>query len=322
MLKYLFPAVFAFVFTARPAAAEHVNYNNDETFEQCSEKSSDWDACTSELFDRVINDVKHYYLAILSAPELDGWMETKENARETMKDMFSSWTAYRNRRCSLEKAADQYVVTFQDPEISCNAYYAIQQKDYLGNILYTINAKNSRNPYKKSIAAEADRFEFLKIDAHDDNYNICLHDPNKKQPECVKEEISREENTIKEAYNTLLKEAPTTNKWNNGPDMGKGNFRDMFDSWVAYRNRLCSLAVFAQKQAYGEKAVTSDECILFMNKEKRELLEDLLVAAYSVLDEEAMPENEEDEEGGEELGQKIKPLTVHIPPSPESTDKN
>ena len=66
--------------------------------------------------------------------------------------------------------------------------------------------------------------------------------------------------------------------------MKQGNYRDMYDSWIAYRNRICSLAVWAYHNAYGEKSITSDECLQYFNREKLETMENLLYSAHSSLD--------------------------------------
>ena len=104
---------------------------------------------------------------------------------------------------------------------------------------------------------------------------------------------------------------PTIEKWNNGPDIKNGNIRDMFDSWVAYRNRICSLTAYVQKIANPQKPVSFDYCIQYYNESFAALLDLYLKNANSVLDEDPT-DSKEPEEGGAEEGRSLTPLKRHI----------
>lgn len=103
---------------------------------------------------------------------------------------------------------------------------------------------------------------------------------------------------------------PTIEKWNNGPDIKNGNIRDMFDSWVAYRNRICSLTAYVQKIANPQKPVSFDYCIQYYNESFAALL-DLYLKTQPVLDEDPSGSNEP-EEGGAEEGRSLTPLKRRI----------
>lgn len=70
---------------------------------------------------------------------------------------------------------------------------------------------------------------------------------------CYLEDAKRQLGGIKEKYDKLAAN-PLLQKWNNGNGMFKGNLKDLFESWVAYRNRYCSLYGVAFEHYNGESA--------------------------------------------------------------------
>jgi hypothetical protein len=135
--------------------------------------------------------------------------------------------------------------------------------------------------------------------------------------------LQRSATYIKDLYKTFSVDE-FVGKWNNGPDLSQGNYRDMYDSWIAYRNRICALAVWAYQNAYGPDAITLNQCLQYFNREKVETMENLLYSAHSSLD----IGDEEDEsvdgpeqidysllpkdDGGEAEGKTIEPLQRRI----------
>ena len=107
-------------------------------------------------------------------------------------------------------------------------------------------------------------------------------------------------------------------KWNNGSDLKEGNYRDLYDSWIAYRNRMCSLSTYAYQVGYGQNAMPNNYCLLYFNIEKLGTMENLLVVAHSSLDDEMVIEEEND--GGEAEGKSIKPLERRFDDAQNSGD--
>ena len=212
----------------------------------------------------------------------------------TLRDMFESWTAFRNRLCSLSKKAAKYLEPLIDEKIGCNSYYITHHQDHLNSIILLLT---------KNVPQKRKEFNYLKIYDHDDEYEECMKGKNNSK--CLDEELKRSSKGIKNLYKTLL-EDNFVGKWNNGPDLKNGNYRDMYDSWIAYRNRMCSLSVWAYQVGYGKNALGVNQCLQFFNREKLETLQNLLMSANSALDDEY--DEDFDDDGGEAEGKTIKPL--------------
>lgn len=66
-------------------------------------------------------------------------------------------------------------------------------------------------------------------------------------------------------------------EWNKGNGMFKGNLKDMYDSWVAYRNRFCSLSGVAGHYETSEsKAFHQSLCLVNLSKKHNQELDGLL----------------------------------------------
>ncbi|MCI5635099.1 MAG: hypothetical protein MR350_06605 [Alphaproteobacteria bacterium] len=311
MLKYiLFVFSLCYAFAAKADVSKFVfpEYLDDETYEQCSKITNNNDECAKEESQRILRDVKILYKNLLADNRLIGWNGSLDKNKDMLRDMYESWTAYRNRICSLNVPATKYIAPLIDPKISCTLYQNFLQKDYLSNILHNLNINNPRNPYASRLINADGGNRYLEVD-HDEQYNSCIAEK-KPQDECIKGEIERTTKYIKNDLATILT-MPTIEKWNNGPDIKNGNIRDMFDSWVAYRNRICSLTAYVQKIANPQKPVSFDYCIQYYNESFAALLDLYLKNANSVLDEDPT-DSKEPEEGGAEEGRSLTPLKRHI----------
>lgn len=313
MFKY-FLFLSAFLYSGISAASgvdEFVipDYSSDEAYTHCVRTTGDHDNCIKEENARVLKGVKIMYKNLLADPQLNDWNGSSEANRDMLRDMYESWLAYRNRFCSLHKVAAKYIEPLYEPEISCILFQNYNHLDYLNQLLYTLNKNSPKNPYPSKLSNVDGGNKYLEID-HDDQYNTCIENKNKRA-DCLKEESERSIKSIKNYMATLLA-SPITGKWNNGPDIKNGNFRDMFESWLAFRNRMCSLTSYVRKKSKAKGAVTVETCIQFYNESFEFWLRTAVFNSNSVVDEENIPENAEDEEGGEEAGKQIKPLTRHI----------
>lgn len=289
------------------------DYADDDAAEHCVKITQDRENCAKEESQRVLNNIKLFYKDILADKRMIQWNGSFEANKNMMRDMYESWTAFRNRACSLDAASAKYSAPLIDPKISCTLYMNFNHHDYLNQVLYTLNKNNPKNPYPAKLPHVDGGNTYLQVD-HDEDYQNCIKNKNGKDndEECLKAEIERTTKQIKDTMASLMA-SPVIAKWNNGTDIKNGNYRDMFDSWVAFRNRMCSLTAYAQKQTNGAKAVSFNTCIQFYNESFAKLLQNYLQASYTVYEEE-MIIDEKDEEGGEEEGKSIKPLNRHIMP--------
>lgn len=85
-----------------------------------------------------------------------------------------------------------------------------------------------------------------------------------KHISCLNQEIKRQHGYIENFYRTLLKQ-DQFKEWNGGDVLSKGNFKDMNEQFVAFRDRLCSLYAVAKKASYENLEWGRKECIMVMN---------------------------------------------------------
>lgn len=313
MLKYILAVIMLYSCTAW-ANSDFVfpNYLDDDAYEYCMNVTHESNNCIKEESQRVLKDVKILYKNILADPQMTSWNGSLEANRDVLRDMYESWSAYRNRLCSLNKVVSVYIAPLFDPELSCTLYQNYNHKDYLNQILHTLNSSKAKNPYPARLANVDGGNHYLEID-HDEKYIECKN--NKELASlCLKEESQRSIENIKAILAQLL-DSSVSGKWNNGPDLKNGNYRDMFDSWVAFRNRMCSLTTYVQKQIHGIKGASLEKCIQFYNLSFQETLATYLLNSNSYLDEEMLPASDAEEEGGEAEGKKIKPLERKFSPN-------
>lgn len=309
-MKKLCLALLAAVLTNQAALAEPAQYEDDAEFKHCVKMTNDLDACVQEETKRVLNSVKNKYKKILGNINLLSWNGTLKENTAVMRDMYESWTAYRNRLCSLAEAAAVNAETIITEKYSCTLYqtqHHLSQLDKIAQLMQYTGAEQNNE------------FDLFKVYEHDDEYNACRQ---KGQPksECLSAELERTTRRVKDLYSSLLHDE-NVGKWNNGPNLQNGNYRDMFDSWIAYRNRMCSLSDWAYKYAKIQPKVGVNECVLFLTKEHASFLDNALFLAHSSLD-----MGFEDElgggwveppvnDGGLAEGQTITPLQRRVEPN-------
>ena len=293
MLKFMVFVIGLFLVNVNETFAFMPNYPDDEEYSACVRATGDYEDCSVQQAKRNLEFVKKQYRVVISNPNIVGWHENISENIATLRDMWESWTAFRTRLCSLSSKAALYLEKLFDEKNSCNSYYISHHKDHLDKIILLLSGKAPAN--------RAD-FSYLEIYDHDEEYGQCTK--GKDTSKCLEEELKRSTKQIKNLYKTAS-EDEMIGKWNNGSDLKNGNYRDMYDSWIAYRNRICSLSVWAYKKVYGDKGVSLVQCLQFFNREKLETMENLLISAHSVLDEEI---ETDDDDGGEAEGKTIKPL--------------
>jgi uncharacterized protein YecT (DUF1311 family) len=289
MLKFL-TVLLTLLCSVAQANIELPFYEDDAEFEHCEKISGDRDYCIKEENKRVLNRVKNGYRGLFVNSKLNAANQNPEANRKMLRDMYDSWTAFRNRYCSLSKVAAQYMATIQDEELTCNLYQTFLHEEYLNDILFALDGK----PLPSNSA-------FLLIDEHDRKYNNCIKEK-KDSDTCLSQETDRTSQNVKTSYQYVL-ENSELHDWNNSDSLQYGNLRDMFDSWIAYRNRFCAITVEAYKLG-AKKSLPLDQCILFFNLQMQQMMTDVMAASGSMLDEEI--ENNESIAAAE--GEKIKPL--------------
>lgn len=282
-------------------------YQDDAEFRYCEKMTNDLNNCMAEQDKRLVESIKKLYRNILGNPAILSWNKDLATSRKILQDMYSSFIAYRTRICSVDYKASKYTAPLIDERYTCPTYVDFRHRDLLENALMLMNRNGPKDP-----AA----LDYLKVEQHDEEYNTCISKTENSKSKCISEELERSNQSIKEYYQYAL-ENEYIGKWNNGPDLKKGNYRDMFDSWIAYRNRMCSLGVWAYKYAYTAPVLSLDECLLTLNKEKEMTLDGLLTTANSALDDETDYEDYDEkldpkDDGGEAEGKTIVPLTEKI----------
>ena len=299
-MKKFFLMILAGNLFAYAANAAMPEYQDDEEFKHCMRITQDLDSCVLEETKRALNEVKRDYKNILSDVKLMSWNGSLEANTAVLRDMYESWTAYRNRLCSLSEAAAIFIEPLITEKYSCGLYHTLHHKAHLDSILQLM---------KYTGAEKNNEFSLFKVSEHDEAYQTCQKEDGKTAANCLEREIDRSTQKVKDLYATLLRDADV-GRWNNGPNLQNGNYRDMFDSWIAYRNRLCSLAVWAYENAKIQPKVSLNECILFLTEEHREILDNILLLANSSLDAEKTAFSD----GGLAEGQTITPLKRRIEP--------
>lgn len=100
---------------------------------------------------------------------------------------------------------------------------------------------------------------------------------------CMKEETARLMKEIQQKY-LQISEMPLAQEWNNGDGLKKGNLRDMYNSWLAYRNRLCSLNKKLSVNGYGSEEFHYASCMLDMTKSHMEYIDAVITTALASTD--------------------------------------
>lgn len=279
-------------------------YDDDAEFDNCTHLTGDWNRCMSEETSRDLNDIKIIYRDVLSNPKLSGWNPKPEQSRQMLRDMYDSWIAFRNRLCSLSKVASRYTGGWKNEELACTVYYTKHHKDHMRSIINMLRSQ--------AVAAD----DFI-TDEHDAKYEQCLKED--LYTKCLMSEYQRSTEEIKELYKKLSTSEYTA-AWNNGSDLSNGNYRDMFDSWIAYRNRLCSLSVYAYKNYPARSQLLQNQCLQYLNREKLEALTNLYKLSKRAVSQSKAQKKKAD--GGKNAGKAIKPLEKRVETTESLTGNN
>ena len=97
---------------------------------------------------------------------------------------------------------------------------------------------------------------------------------------CMKAETKRLLREIQEIYVNISKHEVTAD-WNKGNGLINGNLKDMYDHFIAYRNRYCSLFVVASEQTFGSSAYDKERCLLQLTNDHYELMHQVIINANS-----------------------------------------
>lgn len=92
---------------------------------------------------------------------------------------------------------------------------------------------------------------------------------------CMKAETARLMKDIQQDYLRLVKYKPTKD-WNKGNGLISGNLKDMYNSWIAYRNRYCSLLTVASADMYGSTNYHRESCLLEMTTDHKTLMDNVV----------------------------------------------
>ena len=95
---------------------------------------------------------------------------------------------------------------------------------------------------------------------------------------CMKAETARLIKEIQEIYLTLSNHEQTKT-WNNGNGLSSGNLKDMYNHWIAYRNRYCSLFQKASENVFGTQDFHKERCLLNLTTDHRDLMRAVLMNA-------------------------------------------
>ncbi len=95
---------------------------------------------------------------------------------------------------------------------------------------------------------------------------------------CMKAETARVTKDLQALY-LRVSQHPQTASWNNGNGLTSGNLKDMYNHFMAYRNRYCSLFTKASEFMFGSSDFDKERCLLGLTKEHYELMQTILINA-------------------------------------------
>lgn len=97
---------------------------------------------------------------------------------------------------------------------------------------------------------------------------------------CMKAENARLLKEVQQIYLNIANNSQTKS-WNKGNGLISGNLKDMYNSWLAYRNRYCSLYVVASEHMPGSSSYDREKCLLSFTNEHLELMKTIIINANS-----------------------------------------
>lgn len=95
---------------------------------------------------------------------------------------------------------------------------------------------------------------------------------------CMKAETARLLKQIQEVY-VHVSQNEQTKGWNKGQGLQSGNLKDMYDSWLAYRNRYCSLFTVASANTFGSTQYNKERCLLNITNDHYEMMKTVIINA-------------------------------------------
>lgn len=124
-------------------------------------------------------------------------------------------------------------------------------------------------------------------------YDACY---NKAQDDdqvalCMKAETLRLMKTLQEVYINVSKNEQTAS-WNQGNGLISGNLKEMYDSWLNYRNKYCSLFTLASEHMFGSENFDRERCLLNITNDHLELMKTIIINASSGGDEHMLENGE------------------------------
>ena len=339
MNKYTFltTVLIGIVCGLKPTWADMPYYDDDDEYKSCVQATGKPDKCAHEEMLRTLEAVKRDYRDVLKNPAILSWHEELAENTEILRDMYESWSAFRNRMCMLAYVAAFHMKPTIDERYSCNLYYTLHHKSQLEGVLQLMKIGTDKKTVKSGSDTPTSTVDERTIGdlnklidtTHDDKYESCL----KKDAldECLQDEITRSSQEVKDMYKIFIAD-PYVGKWNNGPNLQRGNYRDMYDSWIAYRNRICQLLSWSMDYALENKSTSRFEtCLIAANRNKTSVMKNLYAVIHSLkkddLDNFAETVKKlknvkpvRNTDGGEEVGKAITPLKRQISSGSERTD--
>jgi len=97
---------------------------------------------------------------------------------------------------------------------------------------------------------------------------------------CMKAETARLMKDIQEVYLNVSKNKQTAD-WNNGNGLLSGNLKNMYNNWIAYRDKYCSLFTKASEYTFGSESFDRERCLLNLTLDHLELMQNVILNANS-----------------------------------------
>ena len=110
---------------------------------------------------------------------------------------------------------------------------------------------------------------------------------------CMKAETQRVLTDIQEVY-TNLANHPEIKTWNDGNGLISGNLKEMYNGWLAYREKYCSLFQYASRYTFGSEAFDFERCTLELTLDHYQLVKAAIVNANTGPEEEGHDHGDQD----------------------------
>ncbi len=113
----------------------------------------------------------------------------------------------------------------------------------------------------------------LDTSAYDTCYNNAQHDNDVAL--CMKAQTARVLKAIQEIYQNIGNH-PDLKKWSNAEN---GNFKGIYNHFINYRNRYCSLYKFASKNSFASENFNYERCLLTLTQNHYDLMHSVIINA-------------------------------------------